>query len=125
MKVVESIKSILGDNTSMSNKDKFEEEFGPPDSDSEEESEDDRDSETAAGKSKRKSKKRKVGTDRPEDWKALFEGDAALTTSPPLHSFLMIAQLHRIFISEYCEYNQLNQLNCLNYITAIYRQQYG
>ena len=105
MKVVESIKSILGDNTSMSNKDKFEEEFGPPDSDSEEESEDDRDSETAAGKSKRKSKKRKVGTDRPEDWKALFEGDAALaalTTSPPLHSFLMIAQLHRIFISECC-----------------------
>lgn len=76
LKVVESIKRILGDNTSMSNKDKFEEEFGPPDEDSEDESDDDRDSETAAGKSKRKSKKRKDGTGRPEDWKALFEGDA-------------------------------------------------
>jgi Utp25, U3 small nucleolar RNA-associated SSU processome protein 25 len=70
LKVVESIKRILGDNTSMSNKDKFEEEFGPPDDDSEDGSEDERDSETAAGKN------RKVGTDRPEDWKALFEGNA-------------------------------------------------
>jgi U3 small nucleolar RNA-associated protein 25 len=76
LKVVESIKRILGDNTSMSNKDKFEEEFGPPDDDSEDGSEDEKDSETAAGKSKRKSKNRKVGTDRPEDWKALFEGNA-------------------------------------------------
>ena len=75
MKIIENIKNILGDNTSMSNKEKFEEEFGPPDSDSENESEDE-ESETAAVKSKKKSKKRKEGLDKPEDWKALFKGVA-------------------------------------------------
>lgn len=86
LKVVENVKRILGINTSMSNKEKFEEEFGPPDDDSENEneSEDDGESETAAGKSKRKSKKRKVGTDRPEDWKALFEGDEIILHYPAL-----------------------------------------
>lgn len=75
MKIIEGIKEILGENTSMSNKDKFEEEFGAPDSDSEDDSDDDdeRDPKTAAGKSKSKSKKRKEGREKPEDWNALFK----------------------------------------------------
>ena len=76
MKIIENIKKILGDNTSISNQSKFAEEFGPPDSDSEDDSDDEDigNSETASGKSKRKSKKRKEGSDKPDDWKALFKG---------------------------------------------------
>ena len=73
--IIKNIKKILGDNTSMSNIDKFEEEFGPPDDDNDS---DDEAGEigklTAAGKSKVKSKERKEGSDKPEDWKALFKG---------------------------------------------------
>ena len=52
LKVVESIRGILGENTSISGWDKLEEEFSAPDSD---------DSETAANLNK------------PEDWKKLFD----------------------------------------------------
>lgn len=73
--IIKNIKRILGDNTSMSNIEKFEEEFGPPDDDSESDNEDtDGGKLTAAGKSKIKSKERKEGSDKPEDWKALFKG---------------------------------------------------
>ena len=77
MKIIENIKTILGENTSISNKDKFYGEFGPPDSDSENDSddEDNGESETASGKSKKKSKKRKEGLEKPDDWKALFKGE--------------------------------------------------
>jgi U3 small nucleolar RNA-associated protein 25 len=75
MKIIEGIKEILGENTSMSNKEKFEEEFGAPDSDSEDDSdeEEEGDPKTAAGKSKSKSKKRKEGREKPDDWNALFK----------------------------------------------------
>ena len=76
MKIIENIKSILGENTSISNKSKFAEEFGPPDSDSDDDSEDEDggNTETASEKSKKKSKKRKEGLEKPDDWKALFKG---------------------------------------------------
>lgn len=73
--IIKNIKRILGDNTSMSNIDKFEEEYGPPDDDSDSDNEDiDGGTLTAAGKSKIKSKERKERSDKPEDWKALFKG---------------------------------------------------
>ena len=74
LKIIGNIRNILGDNTSMSNKEKFEEEFGAPDDDSDSDDEDEI-SETASGKTKRKSKKRKEGLEKPDDWKALFKGD--------------------------------------------------
>ena len=97
MRIIENIKNILGDNTSMSNKEKFEEEFGPPDSDSENES-DDEESETAAVKSKKKSKKRKEGLDKPEDWKALFKGEKiAYLLFSFVRSFLLSFSLSTFF----------------------------
>ena len=97
MRIIENIKNILGDNTSMSNKEKFEEEFGPPDSDSENES-DDEESETAAVKSKKKSKKRKEGLDKPEDWKALFKGEKKI----PACFFLFLSSLFLCLLLSCC-----------------------
>ena len=79
MEIVENIRRILGDNTSMSNTDKFNEEYGPPDSDSDSDDETQEEGkQTAAGKSKLKSKERKEGSDKPDDWKALFKGTYCL-----------------------------------------------
>ena len=91
-KIIESIKNILGDNTSMSNKEKFEEEFGPPDDDSDEEEEDEeeeeeeneKDSSSSKNKKKGKGKGKNAALKKPDDWKALFKGAQEWTRLCPI-----------------------------------------
>ena len=69
--IVANIIKTFGEDTSITNLDKFDDEFGPPEDDDDD---DDNNNNSAKMKLGAKKKKEKKKRDHPDDWKAIFEG---------------------------------------------------